>query len=220
MIHLHNICQSYNGATPILDQLNGVIRPNQRVSIMGPSGSGKSTLLRIIAGLTRPSSGRVTIHNHDLYALNDTQRSQLRRREFGFVFQSFRLFSSLTALDNVALVLTMVEHPDPYDEAARWLDRVALHDRAHHYPDQLSGGECQRVAIARALATAPRCVIADEPTGNLDQDTSRLIQTLLFECLDDTGASLLLVTHDPTLAAQCPHRYELTNGQLVATASP
>jgi putative ABC transport system ATP-binding protein len=215
MIQLTNVSKSYkNNRISILKSITLSINASSHVAITGPSGSGKSTLLRMVAGVESPTSGIIQVNHQNLYELDDDARAHIRRRAFGFIFQSFRLFSSLTALDNVGLGLTINGDPNPLDTALHWLNDVGLSHRANHYPDELSGGERQRVAIARALATQPQCIIADEPTGNLDQGTSHRIRDLLTDCLKKTNASLLLVTHDLNLADMCPTVYQLTDGQL------
>ena len=215
MINLNTITKSYkNNSINVLNNISLEIGNNETVAITGPSGSGKSTLLRIIAGLEPPNSGNVTAFNQQLYRLSDEERAKIRRDNFGFIFQSFRLFSGLNVIENVALSLDIKGEQNSQDRAKRWLSDVGLSDRLTHYPNELSGGEMQRVAIARALATNPRLIIADEPTGNLDQQNSDVVKNLLNDCMSKTSASLVLVTHDLNLASMCKRIYKITNGRL------
>jgi putative ABC transport system ATP-binding protein len=215
MIVCDAITKTYKNTLTVLSNIDLQVGKGDRVSIMGPSGSGKSTLLRLMAGLEDPTTGTVRVNDQNLKSLSDDDRSQLRATTFGFVFQSFRLFSPLTARENVELGLWLMGVHDSKDIARDWLDRVGLGDREHHYPHELSGGEMQRVAIARALAPNPPIIIADEPTGNLDHAHSERIQRLFFDCLDNRSAGLIMVTHDPKLAAMCSTRYRLDHGTLV-----
>lgn len=183
-------------------------------ALVGPSGSGKSTLLGLCAGLDLPSSGRVELLGQDLTALSEEERARLRLEQTGFVFQSFHLIPSLTALENVMLPLMLRGMRDARRLAEEWLDRVGLAERRSHYPARLSGGEQQRVAIARAFAGRPRVLFADEPTGNLDAETGLRIIDLLFGLNADTGTTLLLVTHDVEIARRCRQRVRLRAGRL------
>lgn len=178
------------------------------------SGAGKSTLLSLLAGLDTPSQGSVKIDGQLIEALDDRQRAELRARTISFIFQSFHLLPELTALDNVRLPLEIRGAAEPEQEARHWLDAVGLGGRTEHYPAQLSGGEQQRVAIARAFATRPRLLFADEPTGNLDEETGASIIEQLFRLNRQQGATLILITHDPDLAARCQRRLRLHNGVL------
>lgn len=217
MIELDNLSKAYSMAdseVTILKELNLLVEQKQRVAIIGPSGSGKTTLLLILTGLESPSSGSVTIAQKSLTSMSRDQRADLRRKHIGIVFQSFHLIPSLTARENVALPLEIDGQADSRRRALAMLEKVGLGQRADHYPSQLSGGEQQRVAIARALIHEPELIVADEPTGNLDEKTGELIMQLLFDLNRDTGATLLLVTHDPTLAARCDTTYRLGDGQL------
>ena len=212
-IELHNVTRRFGHLTA----LRGVtlsIPEGQTFALFGPNGAGKSTLLRILAGLDAPNTGRVILNNQNIYDLSDDERASIRSQTFGFIFQSFRLFPALTVLENVALSLDIKGDPNSQNTAMEWLHEVGLSDRMDHLPDILSGGEQQRVAIARALATQPKIIIADEPTGNLDQKNSDALQTLLTTCIEKSNASLVLVTHDTQLATLCDTRYELFNGQL------
>jgi putative ABC transport system ATP-binding protein len=198
----------------ILSGVSFEIRAGEAVAIVGVSGSGKSTLLGLLAGLDTPSTGTVRIDGHELSALDEDGRAELRGRMLGFVFQSFQLLPSMTALENVMLPLELAG-ADNADGAARtMLERVGLADRLNHYPKQLSGGEQQRVAIARAFVTRPRLLFADEPTGNLDAMTGAQVIELLFELNRESGATLLLVTHDEALTRRCDRVLRLAGGRL------
>jgi len=192
------------------------ITAGETVAILGASGSGKSTLLGLLAGLDTPSEGRILIGDTDITALDEDQRAILRGRELGFVFQAFHLLSGLTALENVMLPLELAGTPGAAETATRALADVGLAERRGHYPRQLSGGEQQRVAIARAFVTSPRLLLADEPTGNLDQTTGGRVSDLLFTRNREAGTTLVLVTHDPVLASRCDRVLQLTDGRLEA----
>ncbi len=217
MIKVHNLRKSVPIAGDELEILKGIdleIKSGQSVAIIGASGSGKSTLLGLLAGLDDASGGSIHIGETELSALDEDGRAQLRAREVGFVFQSFQLLPALTALENVMLPLELRGQRDAREQAARFLDRVGLSARTGHYPLQLSGGEQQRVAIARAFAAQPRILFADEPTGNLDTATGERVIDLLFELNRQEGTTLVLVTHDSTLAARCERRLEMSAGEL------
>jgi putative ABC transport system ATP-binding protein len=184
------------------------------VAVVGASGSGKSTLLGLLAGLDTPTHGSVTLDGQVLGELNEDGRAALRSQRVGFVFQSFQLLPSLTALENTMLPLELAEGGDARVMATEVLERVGLKDRVHHYPNQLSGGEQQRVAIARAFAANPKILFADEPTGNLDQKTGDRIIELLFSMNRERGTTLILVTHDLALAKHCDKILELEAGRL------
>lgn len=186
----------------------------EAVGLVGPSGSGKSTLLMVMAGLERPDRGRVVIEGTDLGGLDEDALARFRGRRIGIVFQAFHLVPTMTALENVALPLELADAPDAHARAEAELAAVGLGARLHHYPAQLSGGEQQRVAIARALAPNPAILVADEPTGNLDEATGRQIIDLLFGLKRDRGATLVLVTHDPSLARLCDRRVALRSGRI------
>jgi len=199
----------------ILREIDLAVDPGEALAVIGASGSGKSTLLAILAGLDTPTAGEVHIDGHDLFALDEDQRAELRGRSVGFVFQSFQLLPALTALENVMLPLELADAADPEAKARVWLDRVGLGKRVTHYPRQLSGGEQQRVAIARAFAGEPKLLMADEPTGNLDGATGVEVADLMFRLNREHGTTLVLVTHDLTLAARCARRLSLASGKLV-----
>lgn len=198
----------------ILSGLQLAVPQRETLAILGASGSGKSTLLGLLAGLDTPSDGKVLINARDIALLDEDGRAALRGRSMGFVFQSFQLLPSLTALENVMLPLQLAGRDDAAGQAKAALNRVGLEQRATHYPRQLSGGEQQRVAIARAFAPRPAILFADEPTGNLDAATGQRIIDLLFELNAETGTTLVLVTHDAALAARCQRRLQLIGGRL------
>ena len=198
----------------ILKKLSLQIYPGEAVGLVGPSGSGKSTLLMSMAGLERPDSGSIVIENTVLDHLNEDQLARFRGARIGIVFQSFHLIATMTALENVAIPLELAGHNDAFERAALELKAVGLEHRLHHYPSQMSGGEQQRVAIARALATSPAILIADEPTGNLDSQTGLEIVSLIFRLREERGTTLVLVTHDESLAARCDRRIHLRSGHI------
>ncbi len=200
----------------ILRDIDLDVTQGEAVAIAGASGSGKSTLLAILAGLDTPSCGTVALDGHDLFAMNEDQRAELRGRAVGFVFQSFQLLPSLTALENVMLPLELSNQDDPENEARKTLDRVGLGERLHHYPKHLSGGEQQRVALARAFVVRPRLLLADEPTGSLDAESGAGVISLLFEMNREYGTTLVMVTHDETLAARCARVLRLAAGRIAA----
>ncbi len=190
------------------------ITAGQTVGLVGPSGSGKSTLLMVMAGLERPDKGRVEVAGTDLTPLSEDALARFRGRHIGIVFQSFHLIPTMTALENVAVPLELAGRADAFARAARELEAVGLGHRATHYPAQLSGGEQQRVAVARALAPEPPILVADEPTGNLDEATGQQIMDLLFAAHRDRGTTLVLVTHDSGLAARCGRVIQVRSGVI------
>ena len=198
----------------MLREVDLQIPAGQTVAVAGPSGSGKSSLLLLLAGLERPAAGSVSLDGVRLDGLDSDALADLRRDRIGIVFQSFHLLPSLTALDNVALPLQIAGRPQAMERARELLGRVGLGGRLAHYPSQLSGGEQQRVAIARALVHRPQLLLADEPTGNLDDHTGALIRELLFELHRDSGATMVLVTHDLDFAARCERVLHLHDGRL------
>lgn len=209
---------SPEGSLTILDDVSFRIDPGQTVAICGPSGAGKSTLLALLAGLDTASGGSISLDGTELGALDEDGRAALRANRVGFVFQSFHLVPSLTALENVMLPLELGDTHNPKRRALEILESVGLGARTGHYPNQLSGGEKQRVAIARAFAGKPSVLFADEPTGNLDSATGDTIVDLLFALNDQQQTTLVLVTHDETLAARCDRTLRLAAGQLVNDA--
>ena len=206
---------SPEGTLAILDNVEFSIGRGETVAVMGASGAGKSTLLALLAGLDTPTAGSVHLAGHDLGALDEDGRAAVRARHVGFVFQSFHLVPSLTALENAMLPLELAGRGDARAAALEVLGRVGLGERVGHYPRQLSGGEQQRVAIARAFVTRPDVLFADEPTGNLDAVTGSAVVELLFELNAQAGTTLVLVTHDEALAARCTRRLRLAGGRLV-----
>ncbi len=217
---VHLTLPSRAGNVDILRGIDLSVRPGEAVGIVGPSGSGKTTLLMVIAGLERASRGEVTVAGQSLSGKSEDELAAFRRDNVGIVFQSFHLIPTMTALENVAVPLEFRGTPNAMEIACDKLGRVGLGHRLTHYPGQLSGGEQQRVAIARALASGARIIIADEPTGNLDHVTGEQIIKLLFDLRGQDGASLLLVTHDSTLAARCDRVAEVLDGRIVAGAHP
>lgn len=198
----------------VLSDINLEINSGESVAIVGPSGSGKTTMLGLCAGLDQPTSGKIELAGKNIEDLNENQRAELRRDNVGFVFQNFELIPTLTALENVSLPLDLKGGTNTKVIAEALLNKVGLADRAHHYPSQLSGGEQQRVAIARAFSNNPSIVFADEPTGNLDEETGQHIEDLLFELNREKGTTLILVTHNLELANKSQRIVELKMGKL------
>jgi putative ABC transport system ATP-binding protein len=207
---------SPEGPLTIVDHVSADIRAGESVAIVGASGAGKSTLLALLAGLDTPTSGRVLLAGEDLTTLDEDGRARLRAQRVGFVFQSFHLVPSLTALENVMLPLELAGQGDARAAAREALDRVGLRERVGHYPRQLSGGEQQRVALARAFVTRPAVLFADEPTGNLDTATGARVNDLLFGLNAQANTTVVLVTHDRTLASRCGRVLTMDSGKLVS----
>ncbi len=203
------------GVLTILHDISFDLAERESVAIVGASGSGKSTLLSILAGLDVPSSGRVTVAGHDLFALGEDERAALRAQQMGFVFQSFQLLAHLTALENVMLPLELMGRRDARSQATEMLQRVGLGERLGHYPRVLSGGEQQRVALARAFVVRPAVLLADEPTGSLDFATGEKVMELMFAMNREAGTTLVLVTHDPQIATRCDRQLRIEAGRLV-----
>jgi putative ABC transport system ATP-binding protein len=203
------------GPVNILRGVSLEIAEGETVSLVGPSGSGKSTVMMVIGGLERPSAGRVRLDGTDLGALNENALARLRRTHIGIVFQAFHLIPTMTALENVALPLELAGRRDAFSAAAQGLAAVGLGHRLTHYPGQLSGGEQQRVAIARAFIAGPKLLLADEPTGNLDAATGRLVIDCLFEHQARHDTTLLLITHDPSVAERCERQIHLLDGRII-----
>ena len=210
---------SLAGEVNVLRGIDLDIAAGETLGIVGPSGSGKSTLLMIMAGLERASSGNVQVAGADLSALDEDALARWRRANVGIVFQAFHLVPSMTALENVAVPLELAGAADAFGRAEQELRRVGLGHRLDHYPGQLSGGEQQRVALARAFVARPRLLLADEPTGNLDQATGRAIVELLFDLHAQAGTTLVLITHDPALAARCQRTVRVEDGKLAIAES-
>lgn len=215
---LHYEISNHDNQIRILRGLNVSIAAGEQVAIIGSSGSGKSTLLSLLAGLDVPTDGSVQIQGATFSGLDEDGRAAVRAKRMGFVFQSFQLLPTLTALENVMLPLQLKGHPDARALSLDALNKVGLSQRIQHYPKQLSGGEQQRVAIARAFATQPAILFADEPTGNLDNATGQMIIELLFKMNQEAGTTLVLVTHDVQLANRCQRLLKLENGVLVELA--
>ncbi|KQS63799.1 ABC transporter ATP-binding protein [Rhizobium sp. Leaf371] len=218
MIELKNADLTLGQAAASVHVLKGMslqIDAGQSVGIVGPSGSGKSTLLMVLAGLERLDKGEIVIDGTPLQGLSEDRVADFRGRNIGIVFQSFHLIPNMTALENVAVPLELANVRDAFDIARRELTSVGLGERLTHYPGQLSGGEQQRVAIARALAPSPKLLIADEPTGNLDTETGRQIADLIFSKQAERNMTLILVTHDNSLAARCSRQIKVRSGTIV-----
>ena len=218
IIAVEHVFKSVTDSTGTLDILRDIdfqLAPKETAAIVGASGSGKSTLLSIIAGLDTPTRGTVRLAGQDLFALDEDARAALRAQKVGFVFQSFQLMGSLTALENVMLPLELAGSRDARKAATEMLHRVGLGERLGHYPKVLSGGEQQRVALARAFVVQPAVLLADEPTGSLDFATGEKVMELMFDLNRGLGTTLVLVTHDRAIAAQCAHRITIDAGRVV-----
>ncbi|MFN3377435.1 MAG: ABC transporter ATP-binding protein [Burkholderiaceae bacterium] len=212
--HVFKSVADSTGSLDILRDIDFRLAARETVAIVGASGSGKSTLLSIIAGLDTPTRGTVRLDGQDLFALDEDARAALRAQKVGFVFQSFQLMGNLTAMENVMLPLELAGQRDARARAAEMLGRVGLGERLHHYPKVLSGGEQQRVALARAFVVKPAVLLADEPTGSLDFATGETIMRLMLELNREQGTTLVLVTHDRNIAAQCERRITIEAGQV------
>ena len=212
--HVFKSVTDSTGTLDILRDINFTLKPQETVAIVGASGSGKSTLLSIMAGLDVPSRGTVQLAGQDLFAIDEDARAALRAQKVGFVFQSFQLLGNLTALENVMLPLELAGRRDARKAATGMLARVGLSERLNHYPKVLSGGEQQRVALARAFVVQPAVLLADEPTGSLDFATGEKVMELMFDLNRELGTTLVLVTHDPAIAARCQRRITIEAGQV------
>lgn len=218
MLSVQQLTKTYSSGTrdlTVLDQVSFDIAPGEKVAIVGPSGSGKTTLLGLCAGLDRATSGQVILQDVDLTTLDEDARAAVRNQYVGFIFQSFQLLPTLTALENVMVPQELRGESGIAPHATELLSRVGLGDRLDHYPTQLSGGEQQRVALARAFANSPRILFADEPTGNLDEDTGQQVEDLLFSLNQAAGTTLVIVTHNLDLAAKTDRIIRLRGGRLV-----
>ncbi|MBU2891528.1 ABC transporter ATP-binding protein [Celeribacter halophilus] len=217
IIATQDIKLSLDGNAGRVDILRGIsleVKRGETLGLVGPSGSGKSSLLMVLGGLERASAGRVSVLGHDLSAMNEDRLARFRRDHMGIVFQSFHLIPTMTALENVAIPLELAGVAEAFDRARAELEAVGLGDRCDHYPAQMSGGEQQRVALARASAPRPEILLADEPTGNLDGSTGEAIMDLLMQLRDRHGATLVMVTHSPELAARCDRVVRLRDGKI------
>ena len=212
---VHLTLDSLAGPVHILRGIDLDVADGETVAVVGPSGSGKSTMMMVVAGLERPSSGRVEVADADLGKLDEDGLALFRRDHIGIVFQNFHLVPTMTALENVAIPLEFAGRADAFDGAKKGLEAVGLGHRLDHYPAQLSGGEQQRVALARATACSPRLILADEPTGNLDGDTGGQVMDLLFALREKLGTTLVLITHDRRLARRCSRTVRLLDGHIV-----
>lgn len=219
ILRVENLTKTYEsggGSLTVLDHVNFEIQPGDTFAIVGPSGSGKTTLLGLCAGLDRASSGSVYLNEIKLDTLSEDQRAAVRNQYVGFIFQNFQLLPTLTALENVMVPLELRGERGAQKTARELLDRVGLGNRSHHYPTQLSGGEQQRVSLARAFANRPKILFADEPTGNLDTETSATVVDLIFDLNREAGTTLVLVTHDLDLAARTQRIVRVKGGKVVS----
>jgi putative ABC transport system ATP-binding protein len=219
ILNITDLSKTYQSAgrtLTVLSDINFTIAAGSTNAIVGPSGSGKTTLLGLCAGLDRSSSGSVQLNNINLSNLTEDQRAQVRNQHVGFIFQNFQLLPTLTALENVMVPLELRNEKNIRAKALDLLDKVGLAERGHHYPSQLSGGEQQRVSLARAFSNAPKILFADEPTGNLDAETSERVVKLIFDLNKEAGTTLVLVTHDPDLAAKTQRIIRIKGGKLIA----
>ena len=221
IISVEQVCKSVidsTGSLQILHDIDFALKAKETAAIVGASGSGKSTLLSIVAGLDTPTSGTVRLAGHDLFAIDEDDRAALRAQKVGFVFQSFQLLGNLTALENVMLPLELADRKDARAAATEMLGRVGLSQRLNSYPKVLSGGEQQRVALARAFVVRPAVLLADEPTGSLDFATGEKIMELMFDLNREQGTTLVLVTHDKSIAARCDRRITIEAGRMLEEA--
>jgi len=218
ILKINGLEKTYKSGSKQLTVLQNVsfeVEKGQTFSIVGPSGSGKTTLLGLSAGLDTPGAGSVELCGHSLKTLNEDERAQLRNREVGFIFQDFQLLPTLTALENVSVPLELQGAKNAVGRAKELLEKVGLGDRMHHYPSQLSGGEQQRVAVARAFSNKPSILFADEPTGNLDEETGEKVIQLLFDLNKQAGTTLVIITHDLDLAARTQQILRLKGGRIL-----
>ena len=218
LLELQDIHLNYKTESTAVEVIRGVslkINSNESVAIVGKSGSGKTSLIMLIAGLERPNSGKIIFEGEDISQYSEDQLADIRKRKIGIVFQSFYLIPNYTALENVSLVLEINKVSDAKKKSMELLEQFGLKDRINHFPSQLSGGEQQRVAIARSIVLNPKLILADEPSGNLDSENSKLIMSLLFKYCKQNGSSLVLVTHDQMLAKECDRIIEIKDGKII-----
>lgn len=218
ILDVQNLNKAYSQGTKsleIINDLNLSLEKGKTLAILGQSGSGKSTLLSLLSGLDQPDSGKIVLDGLNLGSLGESELTDLRAKKIGIVFQNFHLLPHLSALENVALSLEILKIDNPFEVAKSWLSRVGLGDREDHFPDQLSGGEKQRVAIARALAISPDLILADEPSGSLDEETGDKVMELIFGLVREENSTLILVTHNKELAKNCERTVQLVGGKLV-----
>ncbi len=220
ILKVHQVCKSYeqgNQRVKVLEKLNLHVNAGEKIAILGPSGCGKSTLLSLLAGLDKPDMGTVKIDGIDLAKMSEDERSHTRSLKLGIVFQQYHLMRNLTAIENVGLPLEILEKSDYATHALTALKEVGLSHRLTHFPSEMSGGECQRVAIARALVNQPPLVLADEPSGNLDHKTGEEVMDVLFNLCNESGTTLILVTHNRELSYRCDRALLLKDGALEET---
>ena len=218
LLELQDIHLNYKTESTAVEVIRGVslkINSNESVAIVGKSGSGKTSLIMLIAGLECPNSGKIIFEGEDISQYSEDRLADLRKRKIGIVFQSFYLIPNYTALENVSLVLEINKVADAKKKSMELLEQLGLKDRINHFPSQLSGGEQQRVAIARSIVLNPKLILADEPSGNLDSENSKLIMSLLFKYCKQNGSSLVLVTHDQMLAKECDRIIEIKDGKII-----
>ena len=218
LLELQDIHLNYKTESTAVEVIRGVslkINSNESVAIVGKSGSGKTSLIMLIAGLECPNSGKIIFEGEDISQYSEDRLADIRKRKIGIVFQSFYLIPNYTALENVSLVLEINKVPGAKKKSMELLEQLGLKDRINHFPSQLSGGEQQRVAIARSIVLNPKLILADEPSGNLDSENSKLIMSLLFKYCKQNGSSLVLVTHDQMLAKECDRIIEIKDGKII-----
>ena len=218
LLELQDIHLNYKTESTAVEVIRGVslkINSNESVAIVGKSGSGKTSLIMLIAGLECPNSGKIIFEGEDISQYSEDRLADIRKRKIGIVFQSFYLIPNYTALENVSLVLEINKVPDAKKKSMELLEQLGLKDRINHFPSQLSGGKQQRVAIARSIVLNPKLILADEPSGNLDSENSKLIMSLLFKYCKQNGSSLVLVTHDQMLAKECDRIIEIKDGKII-----
>ena len=218
LLELQDIYSNYKTENSLVEVIKGVnlkINSGENIAVVGKSGSGKTSLIMLIAGLEKVTSGKIIFEDQDISAYSEDELADLRKRKIGIVFQSFYLIPNYTALENVSLVLEINKIENAQKKSAELLDQFGLKDRLNHFPSQLSGGEQQRVAIARSIILSPKLILADEPSGNLDSENSKLIIQLLFKYSKQNNSSLILVTHDQSIAKECDKIIEIKDGKII-----